>query len=452
MRKTFMTLLLFIVPSLAHASQIDHQKCDRLVADEAKELCHRIERSKELLEKIDVKFIFDKRGQAIEREVAAVICPKGEDAVVVRLRTPFAPKADQQINFVSATPERYEFTHVRGQYMHKLTVRAHEKNQDGVNREVPVCAMKHLFIPPQHRGNQAASHLKKYASARIYMPVTAHTYHEEFFVRGLEQERKFMAEIWSDLAIHKVPSKAFPERMLVDVYSPEQLIRIFAIEQTDPFRRYGLPIFGRQQEAEPELMRQVFAEVFIWGDDAFRYLCSSARACGRFQFTNNKSTRINEKKKPVVYPGTYSAVVERCKDQSGKPLLDPDFWKGTEDHRNSAIAAVCLLDIELAALPKGVRDWYLDDPQIGMMFPVIAYNTGGGWARSIYERLLLVLDQANGWKLSLQSFEQMPGKIFLGKKANKPFMNQEPCYYVHKWLESWKHNFAGDPGHAPDCR
>ncbi len=442
----------------------DGVECHRLVSIEARELCQKIEHSKATLASVKLSLISDKRGAVIEREAALALCPEGDGPVrIIKIRIPFRPKPDQEIIPTIVGGKEYRLRHVRGQYMYKLQFRAFHDIGEGKSEEVPICSSKHIFIPPQYRRSSELASLERHRVDKVYLTMTKDTYHEEFFARGLETMRTQMAQVFTKLSNDRVPSLAFPGRSLAEIYFPEQLVKLFVIEQADPLRRYGLPLYGKPQRPEPEIMRYVFAELFLYGDDAFRYLCSGSLACGRFQFTNNPVWT-----KKGLYEGTYTTVRRSCKDGDGKQFLNEDFWEGTADWKNSAMAAVCLYDAELAALPPDVRGWYLRDPEGGLALAVIAYNTGGGPARQAYEKLsklsgwsqeeapirsILQIFNVNGaFELTQETFERLPGKIFLMIKHGKSFMNSEPCYYIHKWFESWKYGFGGDPAHVPDCR
>jgi hypothetical protein len=96
-------------------------------------------------------------------------------------------------------------------------------------------------------------------------------------------------------------------------------------------------------------------------DQAFTYSVSTANATGPMQFTDRRGC------------GTYSMVVRRCEDAE----LHPDFDTGARDLLNAMKAATCLLDLDLAGMPREVRDEYTANPRTMSIFGVAAYNGGG---------------------------------------------------------------------------
>ena len=142
-------------------------------------------------------------------------------------------------------------------------------------------------------------------------------------------------------------------------------------------------------------------------------------------------------------------VVDKCRSASGEKVIEPDFWKGTADAVNSTAAAVCLLDLEYAALPPEARDLYAKDSRIGLAFPVIGYNTGGGWSASVFKKIQKSWAGKEG-AFSLEAYREFPVEVFWGTKKGKPFFNQEPCFYVFKWFRSWI-DFKGDE-FVPNCK
>jgi hypothetical protein len=68
----------------------------------------------------------------------------------------------------------------------------------------------------------------------------------------------------------------------------------------------------------------------------------------------------------------YALVVRRCPAAK----LDPNFKRGATNLLNAMKAAVCLLDLELAAMRSDIRRAYLVNPPVLGIFPVAAYNGG----------------------------------------------------------------------------
>jgi hypothetical protein len=66
--------------------------------------------------------------------------------------------------------------------------------------------------------------------------------------------------------------------------------------------------------------------------------------------------------------------------------LDPVFTRGARDLDNSLRATICLLDFEVKNFSNtaDVMKLFRDDPLVGGIYPVAAYNGGHGWARNLY--------------------------------------------------------------------
>jgi hypothetical protein len=89
------------------------------------------------------------------------------------------------------------------------------------------------------------------------------------------------------------------------------------------------------------------------------------------QFTNRRGN------------GTYSLVVRRCPAAK----LDPNFERGATNLLNAMKAAVCLLDLELAAMRSDIRTAYPANPAVLGIFPVAAYNGGPRNVTKLYRVL-----------------------------------------------------------------
>jgi hypothetical protein len=92
------------------------------------------------------------------------------------------------------------------------------------------------------------------------------------------------------------------------------------------------------------------------------------------QFTNRKGN------------GTYAMVVRRCAGAK----LDPVFESGATNLLNAMKAAVCLLDLNLAAMRADIREAYRNNPLVLGIFPVAAYNGGQKNVAKLYRVLTRV--------------------------------------------------------------
>jgi hypothetical protein len=85
-------------------------------------------------------------------------------------------------------------------------------------------------------------------------------------------------------------------------------------------------------------------------------------------------------------------VVRRCPAAK----IDPNFERGATNLQNAMKAAVCLLDLELAAMRRDIRLAYPTNPSVLGIFPVAAYNGGPRNVTKLYRvlaRMKVDLDQ-----------------------------------------------------------
>lgn len=176
---------------------------------------------------------------------------------------------------------------------------------------------------------------------------------------GLDLLYKRIRGVQESLRAKRVYSRAFPDQLLADTVPWEIPMALAAIEQTDD---------KKFQENNTASTEAVYAEFALNGDSAFRWSYSSASALGPLQFTNANGN------------GTYRMVVERYPDAQ----LEPDFEHGARDLDNVLAAAICLIDLEIAQFPK-IQKYYVRNPKLGGIYPVAAYNGGGGAAMKLYE-------------------------------------------------------------------
>src|SRR4030095_11724766 len=118
--------------------------------------------------------------------------------------------------------------------------------------------------------------------------------------------------------------------LLADVVPASVITTLAVIEQTDDtdFLASSTAAFD-----------DVLSHYGLKREEAYRYSVSSAKALGPMQFTNRKGN------------ATYALVVRLC---SGAKL-DPNFERGATNLLNAMKAAICLLDLELAAMRGGIR-------------------------------------------------------------------------------------------------
>jgi len=139
---------------------------------------------------------------------------------------------------------------------------------------------------------------------------------------------------------------------------PAELITTLAvIEQTD-----DMDYVEKQTGAFDEVLSQYGLKQ----GEAYRYSVSRASALGPMQFTNRKGN------------GTYTLVVRRCPGAR----LDPNFERGATDLHNAMKAAICLLDLELSAMPADIRQAYRDNRRCSASFRSPPITADPGTSRS----------------------------------------------------------------------
>jgi hypothetical protein len=196
----------------------------------------------------------------------------------------------------------------------------------------------------------------------VYLPFTEDTFDPGFVSGGKDFLVTTAARALEELRAAKVPSAAFPEKLLAEVIPAEVITTLAVIEQTDD-RDY----VQKQSVAFDEVLSQYGLKE----QEAYRYSVSSAKALGPMQFTNRRGN------------GTYSMVVRRCRGAA----LDPVFERGATNLLNAMKAAICLLDIEIAGMRPAIREAYRDNPVVLGIFPVAAYNGGPRNVTKLYNVL-----------------------------------------------------------------
>jgi hypothetical protein len=196
----------------------------------------------------------------------------------------------------------------------------------------------------------------------VYLPFTEDTFDPGFVSGGKEFLLGTARQALDELRLAQVPSAAFPETLLADSIPLQLVTTLAVIEQTDD-KDY--------QEKQALAFDEVLSQYGLKQEEAYRYSVSSANAIGPMQFTNRRGN------------GTYALVVRRCKGAG----LDPNFERGATNLLNAMKAAVCLLDLELAAMKADIRTAYLANPPVLGIFPVAAYNGGPRNVAKLYKVL-----------------------------------------------------------------
>jgi hypothetical protein len=196
----------------------------------------------------------------------------------------------------------------------------------------------------------------------VYLPFTEDTFDPGFVSGGKEFLIATAAKALEELRLAQVPSTAFPGELLADVVPSQVVTTLAVIEQTDD-RDYV--------QKQALAFDEVLSQYGLKEEEAYRYSVSVAKALGPMQFTNRRGN------------GTYSAVVRRCRGAK----LDPVFERGATNLLNAMKAAVCLLDMEVAAMRPDIRAAYRKNPVVLGIFPVAAYNGGPRNVAKLYRVL-----------------------------------------------------------------
>ncbi|MEP7246305.1 MAG: hypothetical protein ABI885_21870 [Gammaproteobacteria bacterium] len=196
----------------------------------------------------------------------------------------------------------------------------------------------------------------------VYLPFTEDTFDPGFVSGGKEFLVATARKAIEELRLAQVPSAAFPGELLADAIPPQVITTLAVIEQTDD-RDYV--------EKQAVAFDEVLSQYGLKQEEAYRYSVSSAKALGPMQFTNRRGN------------GTYALVVRRCP----RARLDPSFESGATNLLNAMKAAICLLDLELAAMRADIRVAYRANPEVLGIFPVAAYNGGPRNVTKLYRVL-----------------------------------------------------------------
>jgi hypothetical protein len=205
----------------------------------------------------------------------------------------------------------------------------------------------------------------------VYLPFTEDTFDPAFVSSGKEFLIATARTAIEELRRAQVSSAAFPGELLADSIPVSLITTLAVIEQTDDadYLKKRVAAFD-----------EVLSQYGLKQEEAYRYSVSRADALGPMQFTNRRGN------------GTYAFVVRRCRGAN----LDPVFERGATNLLNAMKAAVCLLDIELAAMRADIRRAYRDNPAVLGIFPVAAYNGGPRNVTKLYRvltRMKIELDQ-----------------------------------------------------------
>ena len=250
----------------------------------------------------------------------------------------------------------------------------------------------------------------------VYLPFTEDTFDPGFVSGGKDFLVSTARQAIEELRLAEVPSAAFPGTLLADSIPIQLVTTLAVIEQTDD-KDYV--------EKQALAFDEVLSQYGLKQEEAYRYSVSSANAIGPMQFTNRRGN------------GTYSLVVRRCRGAR----LDPNFERGATNLLNAMKAAICLLDLELAAMRAEIRLAYPDNPAVLGIFPVAAYNGGPRNVTKLHRvitRLKISLDQLSrpgehpeGSKVKCPCVWKADGADV--RPVTIPRYNNENRWYIEKY-------------------
>ena len=250
----------------------------------------------------------------------------------------------------------------------------------------------------------------------VYLPFTEDTFDPGFVSSGKDFLVDTASKALEELRFAQVPSKAFPGELLADAIPPQVVTTLAVIEQTDDMD---------YREKQGLAFEEVLSQYGLKDEEAYRYSVSSAKALGPMQFTNRRGN------------GTYALVVRRCPGAK----LDPVFESGATNLLNAMKAAICLLDMELAAMRADIREAYRNNPVVLGIFPVAAYNGGPRNVKKLYgvlTRMKVPLDElrrpnAEGAESAVKCPCVWKAEGATARPVAIPKYNNENRWYIEKY-------------------
>jgi hypothetical protein len=326
---------------------------------ESKELivCRRIRKAQAIADTVHPRIFEDRADgkKVVWREFALIAYSEaGKDYHTILFQMPIGKNGHERLQLM--TPG-YAFERVRGSSLNQMVFRVWREEE-----ELLVYAGRFVVVPPNQFG-AIFTIQEKLAERVTYLATHDHFNLPGFCQRGRAYLHAHLQDVNNLLRELRVPSLAYPGKLVADVVPPEIGVVIIGIEQSDMARLFGQnnEKFPRYEVNNEEFCR-VYTRFMVNGLSAFRFICSNMHACGPFQLTNSRGD------------GTY-ALVRRKYPKAG---LDSDFMRGASSFFNSAKASMLLVDYELSNsnLPNWVRELYRTDIGTGALFPIAAYNGG----------------------------------------------------------------------------
>jgi len=384
---------------------------------EATKLCHHVRKAQAIIKKVELGMYRDtvvdqKKRYVVEnrREFALIAYSSVFDRYhLVKLDMPITGASGLRFRVKT---EGYEVTRLRGTSLNQMTFVVKYGSE-----QLIVLAAKYLVIPLGEKESSLIK-LRFIAQPMVYLATPDELNLKAFAEIGESYVRLHLEEALRSLREKKVPSRAYPGRLVADVVPVDILVRLIVIEQADPFRMFGENLEHFLHDDGEEIVRAVFVRFMLNGLTAFHFICSSQKACGAFQFTNH-----------IGNPGTYDVVRLRY------PLagLDAKYIRGSLSFMNGAQAAACLIDLELSdpALPQFVREVYQRDYRLGGLFPIAAYNGGASQSRAL-AKLFVGHEREFKRALTLSNIPWVWAPLIQSRNTGGP-LKRETAVYLRKY-------------------
>ncbi|HTK04698.1 MAG TPA: transglycosylase SLT domain-containing protein [Candidatus Eisenbacteria bacterium] len=245
---------------------------------------------------------------------------------------------------------------------------------------------------------------KKYvyeATDTVYVPYSPDFYTPEMLSAGSDYLSFLIQDAYDDLREKGIRSRAFPDKLLVDVIDPYLVKSIAVIEHSDH------QSFLAEEDPESTVGR-FLVKLATNREAAFGESISGAGAAGLVQFI----------------PSTYALMVKKRPDLG----LVPDFRAGMSDHRNAVKAQVAYLDMDLAGM-QDVREIFLTDKARAAEYLAASYNGGSvrvrraaaafgdEWSRSHKKELDRAQSDAAALKKRIASLQKQLDKGVKGSRV-----------------------------------
>ncbi|MEY4744490.1 MAG: hypothetical protein RL272_435 [Candidatus Parcubacteria bacterium] len=289
---------------------------------------------------------------------------------------------------------------------------------------------------------------KAFAADTVYVPYDPAFYTPEMLGAGSDYLSFLIQQAYDEMRAKGIRSRAFPDKLVVDVIDPYLVKSIAVIEHSDHQQLLS--------DDDPErTVGRFLVKLAANRDSAFDASISTAGAAGLVQFI----------------PSTYALMVRKRPDLG----LIPDFRQGMADHQNAVKAQVAYLDEDLAGM-SAVRELYVRDKAKAAEFLAASYNGGSvrvkrayttygeDWAKSYAKELARAQSDAAALKKRIKTLQKNidAGKDVKASKAalakakaqrdeavvtiatiNRSSLRKETVFYVAKLKKTYAMFTAG---------